>query len=329
MDTFKSFESGLPSVNVQTFNEIALRLFRFQVTENNVYSHFVKALGIDPKKIASVYEIPFLPIRFFKSQLLKTQNWQEEEIFTSSGTTGLRTSRHAIFSIDDYCWHAQSIFEKSFGSLKDYHLLALLPSYLERQHSSLVTMIHHFIKQTGSPHSGFYLHNQQQLVDDAEKLQTDSKKTIVWGVSYALLDVAEKYSPDWSACLVFETGGMKGKRKELTRDELHGLLSQKLNIKNVCSEYGMTELLSQAYTKGGNLFDPPNNMKIIVRDITDPFRKGLLSEAGGINIIDLANIRTIAFIETEDLGKVHKNGFFEVLGRTDNSDMRGCNLLVE
>jgi len=329
LDTFKSFESRLPSVNVQTFDGIALQLFRFQAGENKVYRHFLQALKIDPQKVTSLTEIPFLPIRFFKNHLLKTQNWLEEEIFTSSGTTGENTSRHAVFNVENYCLHAQHIFEKAFGPLTDYHLLALLPSYLEREHSSLVAMIRHFIKQTESPHSGFYLNNQQQLVQHVEKLKNSSKKTIVWGVSYALLDVAERYSPDWSGCLVFETGGMKGKRKEITRNELHEILKTRFSIKSVHSEYGMTELLSQAYANDGNLFQPSNSMKIIIRDITDPFRKGLLKETGGINVIDLGNIRTIAFIETEDLGKVYKNGLFEVLGRTDNSDVRGCNLLVE
>ncbi len=329
MDTVESFESVLPSVNVQTFDEIALQLFRFQARENEVYSNFLKALHIEAKNIISVAEIPFLPIQFFKNHAIKTGSWQEETVFTSSGTTGLHTSRHPVGSLQGYYLHAQQTFEKEFGSLKGFHLLALLPSYLERENSSLVAMIDHFIKQTYSPYSGFYLHNQQQLVEDVAKLKVSSRKIIVWGVPYALLEIAEKYTPDWSTCLVFETGGMKGKRKEITRDELHDLLKKAFQLNDIYSEYGMTELLSQAYTLGGNLFRPPPSMKIIVRDITDPMKKGLISESGGINVIDLANVRSIAFIETEDLGKVHKNGFFEILGRADNSDIRGCNLLVE
>jgi hypothetical protein len=329
LDTVESFESALPAVNVQTFTEIALQLFRLQARENDIYAHFLKALRTVPESITSIAEIPFLPIRFFKNHLIKTNAWREEAIFTSSGTTGLQTSRHAVYSKQHYCQHAQRIFENEFGPLKGYHLLALLPSYLERENSSLVTMIDHFIKETGSAYSGFYLHNQHQLVEDVKKLKAGSRKIIIWGVTYALLDIAEKYSPDWSSCLIFETGGMKGKRKEITREELHQQLKSAFQVHNIYSEYGMTELLSQAYTLGGNLFRPPPLMKILVRDITDPMRKGLISESGGINVIDLANIRSIAFLETEDLGKVHKNGFFEVLGRADNSEIRGCNLLVE
>jgi hypothetical protein len=329
LNTLGSFELALPTVNVQTFDEIALQLFRFQARENEVYTNFLKALRIEAESVTSIAEIPFLPIRFFKSHLIKTQAWQEEAIFTSSGTTGLQTSRHAVYRTQSYCLHAQQLFENIFGSLKDYHLLALLPSYLERENSSLVAMIDHFIKQTNSPYSGFYLHNQQQLVEDVKKLKADSRKIIVWGVTYALLDMAEKYSPDWSSCFIFETGGMKGRRKEITRNELHEVLKNALQVKEIYSEYGMTELLSQAYTLGGNLFRPAHSMKIVVRDITDPMRKGLVSESGGINVIDLANVRSVAFVETEDLGKVHKNGFFEILGRADNSDIRGCNLLVE
>jgi hypothetical protein len=229
----------------------------------------------------------------------------------------------------EYCLYAQKIFEQVFGSLQQYHLLALLPSYLERGNSSLVAMIHHFIRQTGSESSGFYLHNQEQLVADLSRLKNSGKKVIVWGVTYALLDIAEKFAPNWKDVLVFETGGMKGRRKEITRDALHETLKNSLNIDKVYSEYGMTELLSQAYSAGGSLFYPAPSMKILIRDITDPLRKGLVHETGGINVIDLANYRTVAFIETEDLGKIHKNYHFEILGRSDTSDVRGCNLLVE
>jgi Acyl-protein synthetase, LuxE len=329
LDTFKSFEMLLPTINAKTFDDIALRLFTFQARENTLYKTYLKALRIEPEKITRIEEIPFLPIQFFKNHLIKTGDWNEEIIFTSSGTTGLQTSRHAVHSVAAYYANAQQIFESAFGSLQDYHLLALLPSYLERKNSSLVAMISHFIEQTKSSFSGFYLHDQQKLVKDVAQLKRGGRKIIVWGVTYALLDVAENFSPDWSGCLVFETGGMKGKRPEITRDNLHTTLKSKLHVDNVYSEYGMTELLSQAYTNGENLFVPANTMKIVVRDVGDPFKKGLLSETGGINVIDLANSRSITFIETEDLGKIHKNGLFEVLGRMDNTDSRGCNLLVE
>lgn len=329
MDTFKSFELLLPSLNAQSFDEIALRLFRFQARENLVYKRYLEALRVNPDKIDNIGDIPFLPIRFFKEHLLKTGNWTEKLFFESSGTTGTQTSRHAIHDIDSYLRHAEQIFEKNFGPLTNYHLLALLPSYLEKGNSSLVAMIDHYIKRTGSPHSGFYLNNYEKLVEDVDHLRASTKKVIVWGVTYALLDVADLYSPDWHDVMVFETGGMKGRRREITREELHQVLKANLNLDKVYSEYGMTELLSQAYTQGAHLFYPSHSMKILIREITDPFRKGLIDETGGINVIDLANIYSLAFIETEDLGKVNKSGNFEVLGRFDNSDMRGCNLLVE
>lgn len=329
MDTFKSFESLLPTVNAQTFDEIALRLFRFQAQKNEVYARYLQALRIKLDFVQEISQIPFLPIRFFKEHLLKTGSWQEEVFFESSGTTGTQSSRHMVFSLQQYVEQAAITFEGEFGSLTNFHLLALLPSYLEKSHSSLIAMVDYFIKRTESPDSGFYLHNQEQLVEDIVRLKKSERKVIVWGVTYALLDVAENFAPDWRDLLVFETGGMKGRRQEITREALHEKLKSKLKLDKVFSEYGMTELLSQAYTRGGNVFYPSKHMKIVIREITDPLRKGLLHETGGINVIDLANFRTIAFIETEDLGKIDENGHFEVLGRSDNSDIRGCNLLVE
>jgi phenylacetate-coenzyme A ligase PaaK-like adenylate-forming protein len=329
LDTFKSFESLLTDLNAKSFDEIALRLFRFQAEANLIYKKYLSVLGVNPQQVENIVDIPFMPIRFFKDHMLKTGIWEEKHCFESSGTTGSQTSRHAVYNLDAYLSHAEYIFEQHFGSLKDYHLLALLPSYLEKGNSSLVAMIDHFIKKTSSPQSGFYLHNYQKLVEDVDQLRTSSKKIIVWGVTYALLDIAELYQPDWHNVLVFETGGMKGRRKEITREALHQTLKARLRLDKVYSEYGMTELLSQAYTKGDHLFYPSHTMKILVREITDPFRKGLVNETGGINVIDLANIYSVAFIETEDLGKVDKWGNFEVLGRSDNSDVRGCNLLVE
>lgn len=329
MDTFKSFDLLLPSLNAQRFDEIALRLFRFQARENLIYKRYLEALRVNPDKVNGIEDIPFLPIRFFKEHALKTRKWAEKLFFESSGTTGTQTSRHAIYDMESYLSHAEQIFEKNFGSLTHYHLLALLPSYLEKGNSSLVAMIDHFIKKTDSVHSGFYLNNYEKLVEDVDRLKTSSKKVIVWGVTYALLDVADLYKPDWQDVMVFETGGMKGRRREITREELHQTLKANLKLDKIYSEYGMTELLSQAYTQGTHLFYPSHSMKIIIREITDPFRKGLIDETGIINVIDLANIYSMAFIETEDLGKVNKSGNFEVLGRSDNSDVRGCNLLVE
>lgn len=329
LDTFKSFESTLYSVNDQTFADIALEVFRFQAVNNPVYSSFIRNLSVDISTITTLQDIPFLPISFFKSHSVQTGEWQPEIIFSSSGTTGAAVSKHAVANLNFYQEHSKRCFEYFFGPLSDYHFLALLPSYLERQGSSLIAMMDYFIRESQSSYSSYYLFQIDKLLDDLAKLRHDqSKKIILWGVSFALLDLAEKHPVDLNHCLVFETGGMKGRRKEITRAELHGILQQRLNVSQVYSEYGMTELLSQAYTDGQFRFKCPPWMKIIGRDITDPLSKGLLHETSGINVIDLANIQTISFIETEDLGKVYPDGTFEVLGRMDNSDVRGCNLMI-
>jgi phenylacetate-coenzyme A ligase PaaK-like adenylate-forming protein len=329
LDTLKSFESQLYTVNDNSFEDIALQLFRFQAENNAIYRNFIRNLGIQTDKIYSLNDIPFLPISFFKHQVIKTGEWQPETTFASSGTTGVTTSTHLIQSLKFYQEHSVRCFEYFFGPVTDYHFLALLPSYLERKDSSLVAMMDFFIKKSESPRSGFYLHNTAQLIDDLEKLKKDTRKTIFWGVSFALLDLAEAFTPDLSHCMVFETGGMKGRRNEITRQELHEKLCQGFNITQVYSEYGMTELLSQSYTRGKERFYCPPWKKIIGRDTSDPMLKGLHNEMAGINVIDLANRHSIAFIETEDVGKSFADGAFEVLGRFDNSDVRGCNLLVE
>ncbi|HEY9044536.1 MAG TPA: acyl transferase [Ohtaekwangia sp.] len=330
MDTFKSFESTLYTVNDQTFVDIAIEVFRFQAVNNPVYRSFIQNLSVDVHAVRSLQDIPFLPISFFKSHTVQSGVWQPEITFTSSGTTGASVSRHALANLEFYQQHSQRCFEYFFGPLSDYHFLALLPSYLERQGSSLIAMMDHFIRQSGSTYSSYYLYQVDKLLQDIEALRSkDSRKIILWGVSFALLDLAEQHAGiDLSHCLVFETGGMKGRRKEITRAELHTILREKLNVTGIFSEYGMTELLSQAYTRGQFLFTCPPWIKIIGRDITDPLSKGLLRETAGINVIDLANYQTISFIETEDLGKVYEDGTFEVLGRMDNSDVRGCNLMI-
>jgi hypothetical protein len=329
LDTFESFRRLLYQVNDQSFENIALQLYRFQASENPIYKAYVNHLGFSRRQPISLQEIPFMPISFFKQHTIKTGAWSAATEFTTSGTTGLATGRHQVYDLAFYLQHAERCFNHFFGKLTDYHFLALLPSYLERENSSLVVMIDHFIKQSHSSYSGFYLHNTEQLVHDLNALKNDSRKCVLWGVTFALLDLAENIRPDLSHCLIFETGGMKGRRKEITRNELHTILNNGLEPLGIYSEYGMTELLSQAYTKGAERFHCPPWMKIIGRDITDPLQKGLLAETSGINVIDLANWHSIAFIETEDLGKVYSDGSFEVMGRIDNSDIRGCNLLVE
>ncbi|HEX6222909.1 MAG TPA: acyl transferase [Chryseolinea sp.] len=329
METFKSFTSKLYSVNDTSFQNIALEVFHIQAGSNPVYRDFIHNLGVNASKVRSLQQIPFLPIAFFKTHDVQTGQWLPETTFISSGTTQARPSRHLVPDLQFYLDHSVKCFEHFFGSIKNYHFLALLPSYLERQGSSLVAMMDHFIRISESPHSGFYLNDYDGLVKKIASIKNDSRKTILWGVSFALLDLAEKYTIDLSNCMVFETGGMKGRRGEITKNEMRETLSAKINVKTLFSEYGMTELLSQAYSAQNNSFICPPWTKVLCRDITDPQTTGLLSETGGINVIDLANWRTISFIETEDLGRVAANGSFEILGRLDNSDLRGCNLLIE
>ncbi|MBA4058446.1 MAG: acyl transferase [Marivirga sp.] len=274
-------------------------------------------------------QIPFLPISFFKHHLIQSSNWEPEVTFTSSGTTNTRTSLHAIPSLEFYLRNARRCFEFFFGPVTNYHFLALLPSYLERKGSSLIAMMDYFVKESRSDFSAFYLNDIQKLLTDLQHLRQDERKTILWGVSFALLDLAEYHQTDLNPFMVFETGGMKGRRAEITRAALHDILNRSMNAPAIYSEYGMTELLSQAYTKGENRFFTPPWMKVLARELTDPMQKGLLNETGGINVVDLANYHSVAFIETEDLGRVYVDGSFEVLGRLDNSDIRGCNLLIE
>lgn len=328
MDTFKSFDSQLYGVNDRSFEDIALQIFNFQAKSNPVYNSYLQNLGLKADKIHSLAEIPFMPVSFYKDHVIKSGTWIAEMIFKSSGTTGVTTSAHHIQNLNFYLTNAQKCFEHFFGKLTDYHFLALLPSYQERKDASLVAMLDHFIRKSGSPYSGFYLDNITALISDLGKLKQNGRKTILWGVSFALLELAETIRPDLDHCLVFETGGMKGRRKEITRQELHETLKRGFNVACIYSEYGMTELLSQAYMKGNDRFYCPPWMKIVGRDLTDPFEKGLQNETAGINVIDLANRYSAAFIETEDLGRVFADGSFEILGRIDNSDVRGCNLMV-
>ncbi|HEY8936503.1 MAG TPA: acyl transferase [Cyclobacteriaceae bacterium] len=327
MNTFRDFESQIYTVNDSVFEDIALSLFRFQVNNNSIYRQYIQNLGIDSLTINSVDQIPFLPISFFKNQTVKTGDWVAETIFTSSGTTGLTTSTRYVKNLEFYLNHSEECFKYFFGDLTGYHFLGYLPSYLERSNSSLVAMIDRFIKKSKSEYSGFYLHDTDKLIKDLETLKNSSRKTILWGVSFALLDLIEKFQIDLSHCMIFETGGMKGRRKELTRQELHSQLTKAFNVNAIYSEYGMTELFSQAYSKSDNFVCPPW-MKIMTREITDPRNVGLVNETGAINVIDLSNIDAVAFIETEDIGRVKPDGSFEVLGRMDNSDVRGCNLLI-
>ena len=317
--------------NIQSnseFEELCLQIFAFQYQHNIVYQTFCNHLKKNPKNVSLIKEIPFLPIQFFKSHKVVSSKKDPQEIFTSSGTTGTSTSKHYVTDISVYEKSYLKGFTHFYGKIQDYAILALLPSYLERKGSSLVYMTNDLIKQSNNPHSGFYLHNTHELKEKLTLLNSTNQKTLLIGVSFALLDLIEKHPFNLKNTLVMETGGMKGQRKELIREELHQALCKGFGVENIQSEYGMTELLSQAYSTGNGIFKCPPWMKVLTRDTDDPISIQAYHKTGGINIIDLANINSCSFIATQDLGKVHKNGSFEVLGRFDNSDIRGCNLMV-
>jgi len=314
--------------SVGSFNELALNIFHFQFKNNSVYRQYVQNLGIQLSDIKCIDEIPFLPIEFFKSHKVVSFTDPEAKIFSSSGTSGLNTSRHLVASLLLYEKSFLNSFSLFYGNPKDYVFLALLPSYLEREGSSLIYMSEKLIKTSTHIESGFYLNEYDKLKTTLLNLKQKNTKTLLLGVSYALLDIAEDFPINFPELIVMETGGMKGKRKEMVKEELHSDLRGGFGVKQIHSEYGMTELLSQAYSKGGGVFNCPPWMKIKVRDINDPFSYLKEGKSGGINVIDLANLYSCSFIETKDLGKSHTNGSFEILGRFDNSDVRGCNLMI-
>jgi len=313
-----------------SFRECALEIFRMQFAGNKVYADFIKNLGINPSNVKTPEEIPFLPVGFFKTQKVVTGTQPHVRIFESSGTTSGESSRHYIVDIGIYEKSFLRSFNIFYGNPADYMIAAMLPSYTERENSSLVYMMDKLIGMSSFPGSGFHKDNFESLISAISEARRNKNRVLLFGVSFALLDLAEKYSPDLHDVVVMETGGMKGRRKEVTRSELHSVLKKALNIDIIHSEYSMTELLSQAYSKGDGVFHCPPWMKILIRDLQDPLT--LVKEpgvTGGINIIDLANIHSCSFISTGDMGKLHKDGSFEVLGRIDNSDIRGCNLLIE
>ncbi len=317
--------------NIQTsqeFEKVALAVFKHQFQHNITYRSFCDLLYIHPSDVHSVAEIPFLPIEFFKSHKVVTNSLTHETIFTSSGTTSINTSKHYVSDLLIYEKSYRKGFKHFYGNIEKYTVLALLPSYLERDGSSLIYMVNDLIKQSNMPKSGFYLDELDKLAAILTQLDNQGEKVLLIGVSFALLDLVEKYTFELKNTIIMETGGMKGRRKELIRGELHDLLSQGFNVKKIHSEYGMTELLSQAYSKGNGIFDCPPWMKVLVRDTEDPLSILSNHKTGGINIIDLANINSCSFIATQDLGKINTDNTFEVLGRFDTSDIRGCNLMV-
>jgi len=311
------------------FETLALEVFRYQAENNKIYSNYINHLGIIPGNIHQLNQIPFLPVEFFKTRKVITGKDIPGKIFTSSGTTGSGTSKHYV---TDISWYRESFtrtFQYFYGNPEQYCLLALLPSYLEREGSSLIYMMDFLIRTSNNPESGFYLDKLDTLAEKIIRLREQKQKILLFGISFALLDLAEKYKPDLSGQIVMETGGMKGKREEIVREDLHEVLNKAFNTKVIHSEYGMTELLSQAYSKGDGIFKTPPWMKVLIRDGYDPLSYVKKGQTGGINVIDLANYNSCSFIETLDLGRLLPNGGFEVSGRFDSSDIRGCNLMME
>lgn len=310
------------------FNEIALKVFKLQFENNKVYRSFCDLLCKHPSEVKNVEDIPFLPIQFFKTHDVLSSSKEIQTIFTSSGTTGQQTSKHLVTDLSVYQESFTKAFEIFYGKTEDYVVLALLPSYLEREGSSLIYMVDSMIKSSKSSESGFYLNNLEELKNILQSLELRKRKTLLIGVSFALLDFVERYNIQLSNTVVMETGGMKGRRKEIIRSELHNKLKAGFGVDKIHSEYGMTELLSQAYSKGNGVFETPPWMKVLTRDTEDALTIQKPGKTGGINIIDLANINSCSFIATQDLGKVIHDGSFEILGRFDQSDIRGCNLMV-
>ncbi len=314
--------------NQKQFDKIALKAFRFQYENNLVYREFCDFLKTDVQKVKSIEQIPFLPIQFFKSHSVISDSNPIQTTFTSSGTTGMITSKHLVTDVSIYEESYRKGFSQFYGNIEDYAILALLPSYLEREGSSLIHMVDDLIQLSNHPESGFYLHNYDELIAKLIQLDQTGQNVILIGVTYALLDLVEKHSFQLENTIIMETGGMKGKRKEMIREELHQQLCNGFGVNTIHSEYGMTELLSQAYSLGEGIFECPSWMQILVRDTEDALSYVREGKTGGINVIDLANINSCSFIATQDLGKKYANGSFEVLGRFDHSDIRGCNLMV-
>lgn len=326
----RDLENRIFSIQSSTdFQNVALDVFKFQAQNCSVYKQYIELVGCVPTEIKAVEDIPFLPIQFFKTHEIRSFSSAPAIEFSSSGTTGMQTSKHAVYKLSMYEKSFQDAFYQFYPHGRDLTILALLPNYLEREGSSLIYMVDALIKQSNSAQSGFYLDDYSGLIDRLESLEKQQKPVLLLGVSYALLDLIEMHSFQLKSTVVMETGGMKGRRKEMIKAELHAVLKEGFGVSTIHSEYGMTELLSQAYSQHNERFLPPNWMKILIRDANDPFCLLPAGQTGGINVVDLANLYSCSFIATQDLGKTHSDQSFEVLGRFDNSDIRGCNLLVQ
>ena len=315
------------NVDDKNFEKIAFEVFQFQYINNNIYKSYCDLLKKTPSNIGDISGIPFLPISFFKSHsVMCTKKY--DKVFHSSGTTNENLSKHYVSDIHIYEQSFLKNFIDNYGDPKDYVILGLLPNYMENENSSLIYMVNNLIKLSESNDSGFFLKEYDFIIEKMKSLARENKKIILIGVSYALLDLTESKNLNFENTIIIETGGMKGRRREMIKKELHETLKERTGLKKIHSEYGMTELLSQAYSKGDGIFSCPNWMRVFIRDINDPNFLYSNNKSGGINIIDLANINSCSFIATEDMGSLHKNGNFEIMGRIDHTDTRGCNLLV-
>lgn len=320
-------EDKIFTVEPVDFEQLALEVFQFQYNNNAIYQHYVNALSIVGPNVRSVEQIPFLPIRFFKTAHIKTTIFEPEAVFESSGTTQTVNSRHYVKDMNMYHRSFLKAWEQFYGPVQSWCVIGLLPAYLERQNSSLVVMVNEMIKLSGHLQSGFYLYEHEKLASVLQELEKQGQKTLLIGVTFGLLDFAEQFPMPLKHTIIMETGGMKGRRREMTREEVHALLSDAFKTPLIHSEYGMTELLSQAYSYGHGLFDCPPWMKVLARQEDDPLDVRVAG-SGILNIIDLANLYSCSFIATDDVGTVQPDGSFEVLGRVDTSDIRGCNLLI-
>ena len=328
VDNLKNLENKIFAIqNNEEFEQLSIEIFRFQYQHNKIYKQYIDLLKKDINAIQTIENIPFLPIELFKSHEIVAKEPPFSTCFLSSATTGMQQSKHFVKNIDIYKQSYTKCFQQFYGNPSEYVILALLPSYLEREGSSLIYMVEDLIKQ-GKQGSGFYLYQHQQLFEQLSQIANQQQKCILFGVSFALLDFADNYKINFPELIIMETGGMKGRREEITKKELHTILQNAFNVNSIHSEYGMTELLSQGYSKGNGIFETPNWMKILIRDTNDPFDYVANNKTGGINVTDLANIYSCSFIATQDIGIKYNNNTFEILGRFDNSDIRGCNLLV-
>ncbi len=323
-----SLRHKILSVTDADFEETALEVFAFQYENVKVYRQYCDSLKQNPANVKSIAQIPFLPIEFFKTHSVIAEGETAAKTFESSGTTGQISSKHQVVDLSLYEESFLKCFQQFYGEVNEYVIIALLPSYLERNNSSLVYMAKELIDRSGQNASGFFLNEFDKLYDWLDVLKTSKRKVLLIGVTFALLDFAAKHKIDFPDLIVMETGGMKGRREELTREEVHLQLKNSFGVKHIHSEYGMTELLSQAYSKGDGVFQSPPWLKIFTRDMYDPLRLQEENKTGVINVIDLANLYSCSFIATGDLGKVNPNGTFEVLGRIADAEVRGCNLMV-